>query len=130
MSYFKFLDIILNFLHIAIIAVNISFWVFKKTRIIHIICALLTLFSWVGLGFSYGWGYCFLTDWHWRIKGYLGETQLPYSYIKYLVDRLIGIDSDPLLIDTGTGIIFGAVFILSCFLNIKDYLYRRKSIGD
>lgn len=60
---------------------------------------LITLVSWFGFGYFYGFGYCFLTEWHWQIKEKLGESNLPASYIKYVLDRLTGKDWDPVTVD-------------------------------
>jgi len=46
----------------------------EKTRKANLILLLLTGLSWFGLGIFYGWGYCPLTDWHWKVLRELGET--------------------------------------------------------
>ena len=73
----------------------------------------LTLFSWFGLGWFYGFGYCPSTDWHWQIKEAMGETGLPNSFIKYYMDRLTGKDWDPDLLDAS--VVFFGVAALGDF---------------
>ena len=63
---------------------------------------ILTFISWVGFGYYYGFGYCFLTDWHWQLKEKAGETDLPLSYIKLVLDRTTGKNINPELIDKST----------------------------
>ncbi|MGI9543086.1 MAG: DUF2784 domain-containing protein [Cyclobacteriaceae bacterium] len=76
-----------------------------KTRKLHLAVVGVTLGSWLVLGIWYGFGYCFLTDWHWNIKEKLGETDLPNSFVKYFADQITGLDWEPGLID---GITLGA----------------------
>lgn len=73
----------------------------------------------------YGFGYCPLTDWHWDILHSLGETNLPSSYVKYLADRLTGLDFDPGRIDLATGISYVAALMISVGINTRDFLRRR-----
>lgn len=81
-------DWIFHFLHFFVILSNLTFWWFHKTLWVAQVTLSLTLVSWVVLGAIYGWGYCFLTDWQWRIKELLGQGQLPNSYIKFVLERL------------------------------------------
>jgi len=71
-------------------------------------------------------GYCPLTDWHFTILEKLGKTDLPNSYIKYLADRLTGLDINASLVDKFTIYSFLAALIISIFLNIKDYRTSRQ----
>ena len=91
-----FLDYLLHFMHWFVILVNTFGWIYHKYRKFHLMMVLLTAFSWGGLGFFYGWGYCFLTDWHWQIKNKLGAHHLPPNYIMYCLKKLnIGVISQP-----------------------------------
>ncbi len=74
-------------------------WLAPPLRRAHALCVLFTALSWLGLGFFRGWGYCFLTDWHWRVLEQAGNHDLPASFIKYALDRLTGRDLDPRLVD-------------------------------
>lgn len=82
------LDILLLIFHILIIGFNLTGWIWKRTRRLHLWVIGITTLSWFVLGIWYGWGYCFLTDWHWNIKYQLGERNLPNSFIQYLFDGL------------------------------------------
>ena len=78
------------------------------------------MFSWVGLGFWFGWGYCFLTDLHWYIKVKNGEALLPGSYITYLLEKYGHVSFDQFYIDLVTGICAGGAFLVSWFLFVRD----------
>ncbi|MDH3649879.1 MAG: DUF2784 domain-containing protein [Saprospiraceae bacterium] len=105
-----FLDISLTILHGIIILFNLIGWIWKKTRRFHLIILLMTITSWLVLGAWHGLGYCFLTDWHWQVKGQLGEHGLPNSFIKYAVDLLVSRDIDPRSIDIATA---GTMILIS-----------------
>lgn len=75
--------------HTGLIVFNIFGWIFKKTRKLHLFTLSVTLFSWLVLGIWKGFGYCFLTDWHYNILRQLGKTNLPDSYIFFLVETLL-----------------------------------------
>lgn len=98
----SFLDVLLTVVHIVLTLFNLTGWIWKATRKLHLITLALTLLSWVVLGFWYGWGYCVLTDWHWTIKERLGERNLPDSFVKYYADKLTGKDIEPSLVDNVT----------------------------
>lgn len=86
----------------------------------------LTGVSWLFLGLIVGTlGYCPLTDWHFKILEKLGKTDLPYSYTKYLADRLTGLDINASLVDNVTLYTFLAAFTISIVLNIRDFVKRK-----
>lgn len=76
--------------HTVLIFFNLFGWLFPKTRRLNLVSLLITFGSWVLLGFWKGWGYCFLTDWHYSILRQLGEKDLPSSYIAFLVEKITG----------------------------------------
>lgn len=76
--------------HTLLILFNLLGWISPKTKKWHLISLCITLFSWGILGIWKGFGYCFLTDWHYQVLYQLGEKNLPYSYISYLVQTLSG----------------------------------------
>ena len=117
---YLFLDYFLIFFHTFLIIFNLFGWIWKRTRKINLISLSFVAFSWIVLGIWYGIGYCPLTDLHWYIKFLIGETDLPYSYIKYLVDFYFNTDSDPLLIDYITAFSFILSLLVSVYLNILD----------
>lgn len=120
-----FLDGFFLVFHMALTLFNLLGWIWKKTRRIHLISIGLTMLSWAGLGLFYGFGYCPFTDWHWDVKRALGETDLPASYVKYYVDRVTGLDADPLLVDATVLISALVALTLSVWLNGRDYLRGR-----
>ena len=115
---FHFLDFLLTLLHLLIIGFNLFGWIWKSTRKLHFYLVIATIFSWVVLGFWYGFGYCPLTDWQWQVKAALGERDLPNSFIKYFADTVTGMDISSTLIDTVTAVVFGLVIILSFTLYV------------
>jgi len=117
---YTFLDYFFLIFHGILVAFNLSGWAWHRVRRIHFTTISLTLMSWFGLGIFYGWGYCPCTDWHWQVKRRLGETHLPYSYIKYYTDKLTGTSWDPTLINAIVLTCGLSAFILSCWFNWKD----------
>jgi len=113
----KSLDLLFTLLHFIIIAFNLFGWIWKKARKAHLIVVGITLASWFILGIWKGWGYCFLTDWHWRVKEKLGETGLPNSFIKYMADKITGQNIDPGIVDTATLCVFLVAILLSVYVN-------------
>jgi len=113
----RFLDILLTLTHFALIGFNLFGWIWARTRKAHLVTVAATAFSWFVLGIWFGWGYCPITDWQWKVKEKLGERNLPGSFIKYYADKLSGKDIDPKIVDTATLVIFLIVIILSLLLN-------------
>jgi hypothetical protein len=93
---------------------------------LNLLVILLTLGSWTILGIFYGFGYCPLTDWHFNVLDKLGQAGLPTSYIKYIADRLSGADFNQELVDMVTMLGLAVALLVSLFLNIWDWLTRRK----
>ena len=113
----RFLDILFTFAHLMVIAFNLFGWIWKKTRKAHLVVVALTIASWFIIGIWKGLGYCFLTDWHWRVKEKLGENNLPNSFIKYFADKITGESLNSQLVDTVTLLLFLVVIIISVYLN-------------
>lgn len=111
------LDVFYTLLHLLIIGFNLFGWIWPATRRLHLYSLLLTAASWLLLGIWYGIGYCPITDWQWAVKTRLGERDLPNSFIKYQVDKLTGIDSNPAWIDTITAVCFGAACFAAIYVN-------------
>ena len=120
----QILDYFLHFLHLFVIAVNTFGWFFRRFLKIHLIFILSTAFCWFFIGIWYGIGYCPLTDWQWQVKSRLGETNLPYSYITYLLEKLGFTITKVYLVDYFTAAVFSLSLLASLYLNIK---YRVKS---
>ncbi len=124
----RLLDILFLIFHTSLVIFNVFGWIWKKTRVANLITLLLTGSSWLFLGLIVGTiGYCPLTDWHFTILEKLGRTGLPTSYMKYLADRLTGLDLNETLVDKATLLVFLAALCLSAVFNIRDLIRRKKS---
>ena len=97
---YQFLNIFFLIFHLLLIVFNLTGWIWKRTRRFHLFVICLTLASWTALGIFYGFGYCPLTDWHWQVLEKLGKTNLPNSYLKYLLDLITGMDWNAQLVDS------------------------------
>jgi hypothetical protein len=113
----SFADFLFFWLHIIIIFFNLFGWAFPFFRKWHLLLVAITLFSWLVMGFWYGFGYCFLTDWHWQIKYKLGETGLPASFVKYFLDRYTPFRPSTGAVDWLTGISYVLAILNSVYLN-------------
>jgi hypothetical protein len=81
---------------------------------------MVTGASWLFLGLIVGTiGYCPFTDWHFSILNKLGKTDLPNSYVKYLADRITGVDFSSSLVDSVTLYAFLAALVISLFMNLR-----------
>ena len=123
---FRILDIFFVVFHTTIILFNLFGWIWKKTRFANLVTLLLTAGSWLFLGLLVGsLGYCPLTDWHFNVLRKLGNTDLPNSYVKYLIDRLTGLDLGSSLVDNIT--LWSLVIALgaSIFLNGRRFLRKK-----
>lgn len=126
----QFMDIVFTVFHTCLILFNLFGWIWKKTRRLNLICLLLTAGSWLILGIFYGLGYCPLTDWHFNILERLGHTDLPLSYISFLVARLTGLHPEQGLVDAATT--WGLILALmaSLYLNFKNWFRPAASRSD
>jgi hypothetical protein len=128
MLIYHILDILFVVFHTILILFNLSGWIWRRTRMINLITLLITGSSWLFLGLFVGTlGYCPLTDWHFSILVRLGNTDLPSSYIKYLADRLTGLDISTSFVDNVTLCSFLAALVISLLLNIRDIKKSKKS---
>jgi hypothetical protein len=122
---YRILDIFFVVLHTSVIIFNLFGWIWRKTRKFNLILLVITGSSWLILGLIVGTlGYCPLTDWHFDVLEKLGATDLPSSYVKYLADRLTGLDFNSSLVDKVTLYAFFAALGLSLFLNIRDFVKK------
>lgn len=106
--------------HVALIFFNLFGWIHKKLRRWNLVTLSLTAFSWFVLGIFYGFGYCFLTDWHWQVREKLGYSTISNSYIHFLILELTRISLEENLVDTFTAILFFTAFALSIYVNIRN----------
>lgn len=126
MFWYHLLDYFFLIFHTILTTFNLLGWIWKKTRLANFITLMLTGLAWFGLGIFYGIGYCPLTDWHWEVLQKLGVRNLPYSYLKYLIDRITGFDVNAQLVETTTVAGFFIALILSVFLNFFSKKFKRK----
>lgn len=106
---------------------NMAGWIWKRTRRIHLATMTLTALSWFILGIRYGWGYCFCTDWHWKVREAMSRPIQSDSYIHFLILELTGVSFPQNLVDTATLVVFASCFALSVLTNARDYLRWRNS---
>lgn len=124
---YHILDIFFVVFHSSLILFNLFGWIWRKTRVINLITLSLTGASWLFLGLIYGTlGYCPLTDWHFSILYKLGKTGLPNSYVKYLADRLTGLNVNASLVDKVTLYAFLIALMLSIFVNIRGFVKSKR----
>jgi hypothetical protein len=127
---YRLLDIFFLIFHTFLIFFNLFGWIWKRTRKLNLIVLSLTGASWLFLGLIVGTlGYCPLTDWHFKILEKLGKTDLPYSYTKYLAERLTGLDISASLVDKVTLCSFLAVLVISIALNLRDWKKGQKEVS-
>ena len=110
-----FFDITLTVFHLIFIVFVLIGWFFKKLRLIHFYSVLVVAISWFVLGLYYGFGYCPITDYHWRIKEMRGEYNLPYSFIEYIIEKPTGLDVSTDLVNYATLGLFLSVFVISVY---------------
>lgn len=127
MSILKAIDIFFFVFHTAITLFNLFGWAYKKFRKLNLIALLLTGFSWGVLGIFYGFGYCFLTDWHWQVREKLGYEITSHSYIQFFLDTVFGLNVSTSLVNAATLWLYIAALAISITLNIGDY--RKKKTG-
>ena len=121
-----FLDLLFTIIHVALIVFNLTGWIWKRTRRLHLITLLLTAASWAILGIWYGLGYCPLTDWHWQVKEKLGETALPNSFVKYILDKILGTDLPVALVDTITLYSLLAAVVAAAVVNLAPLMTKKR----
>ncbi|MFA6242548.1 MAG: DUF2784 domain-containing protein [Candidatus Hydrogenedentales bacterium] len=117
---YRILDAACFVIHTTLIVFIAGGWAWKRTRRVHLAIVAATSFSWFGLGLYFGIGFCPCTDWHWRIRECLGYTDLPESYIKFLLDTVTGLDLNAVLVDGATFVVFAVSAVLSVVLNRND----------
>jgi len=122
---YELLDIFFLVFHTGLILFNLFGWIWESTRRWNLASLSATGFSWVVLGIWYGFGYCPCTSWHWMVRRQLGYSEMPSSYVKFLIYQLTGLDLSPELVDAGTVAGFSLALGLSIFMAI-----RNKSVRD
>lgn len=122
------LDITFIAFHTALILFNLFGWIWQATRRWNLATLLLTAFSWFFLGIWYGFGYCLCTDWHWQVRRELGHTDIPNSYIKFLIELLTGIELSAMTVDIATAVLFFGALVISLYVNFRNF--EKKTIVE
>jgi hypothetical protein len=122
-----FLDYFFVVFHTVYTFFSVFGWIWRKTRLVHLVTCVITLFSWLILGLWYGLGYCLLTDWHWDVLRALGKPPNSSSYVHFMIRETTGFDLSAAFVNTGIFLIFTVCFILSIWLNLRDYRRRMQT---
>ena len=113
------MNILFHLIHLGIIFFFLFGWLWQKTLTAHFILAILILLSWCGLGLLYGFGYCLVTDIQWKIKKRMGDEPSTEYYIKYMLDKLTGLDTNPNRVNAITTYTFFIILVFSTALVIN-----------
>jgi hypothetical protein len=119
---YNVINIFFYVFHIGLILFNLFGWIPRRWRKWNLITLLLTAFSWFVLGIFYGFGYCFLTDWHWDVREKLGYSTDSNSYIHFLITDLTRMTIDEAVVDMLTAVLFFAALVVSIVVNVRDRL--------
>lgn len=119
--WWQFADLAFDIFHAAVLFFVSFAWIFPKLRKVHLIIVSCVVLSWVGLGFWFGIGYCFLTDWHWAIKEHLGEKDIPSSFISYFLQNLFGIYWSDFVVNVLSTVILIFAIFMSVLLNVRSF---------
>ena len=106
--------------HTVLIFFNLFGWLHPKLRKLNLISLIVTFGSWLLLGIWKGWGYCFLTDWHYKVLRSLGERDLPSSYITFLMEKITGWLPNAELVDSLTVGLALLALLCSLWVNFRN----------
>lgn len=112
--------------HSLLIVFNLVGWVWKKTRKLHLVSMIITFGSWFIGGIWFGWGYCFMTDWHWQVREQMGHPIVNDSYTGFLIKELFGIKNLPENLDLSIMLMFFVAFLLAIFFFASDVMLKKK----
>jgi hypothetical protein len=111
--------------HTGLIVFNVFGWMWVPTRRWNLATQLITLGSWIGMGAFKGWGYCFCTDYHWKIRREMGIADDPPTYIGFLFKQVTGsVPSDDFIFWL-TVSVFSVSLVMSVVLNVLDFRRRK-----
>jgi hypothetical protein len=80
------------------------------------LCGLI-IASWFGVGAWKGWGYCLVTDLHWRLLRRMGSNVPPFGYMPMLWQRFTGRVEDAGRVDRVTEWVFYFLVAASLWVN-------------
>jgi hypothetical protein len=121
---YEIINIVFFAFHIGLIIFNLFGWAFRRLRRWNLLTLCLTAFSWFILGIFYGFGYCFLTDWHWQVRDKLGYSTDSNSYIHFLLTSAFPISISEETVNWLTGVLFFAAFAVSA---VTNFVFRKKN---
>jgi len=119
------LDVFFFVFHTSLVLFILVGWLPRRTRLAHLAVVLITGFSWFGLGLWYGIGYCPSTEWHWQVRQRLGYGEMPDSYLKFVFDRLTGLDLNGAVVDVVAFVSFLVAACVSLGLNAAGLKGKR-----
>lgn len=114
-------NVFFHCVHLFIVFFFLFGWLSEKTLLAHFILSVLILLSWCGLGMWHGYGYCLVTDIQWKIKKRMGEYPYTEYYIKYMLDKVTGLDTNPQTVNKVTTYTFYVILVVSAVLVCKNY---------
>ena len=123
---YKIADKFFYVFHVALIIFNLFGWIPKSLRRWNLVTLLMTAFSWFVLGIFYGFGYCFLTDWHWQVREKLGYTTDSNSYIHFLLIQLTPLSLEEDVVDVFTAVLFFLALMISVYVNVRTIRRNRR----
>jgi hypothetical protein len=123
----QLLDVGFFVFHTLVIVINLTAWIWPRTRKLHLAVLGATGFSWFGLGplLGYPLGYCLCTDWHWRIRQQLGIVD-EGGYVEVLF-KMAGISISSDLAATLAYGAFGAALVATLIVQLVGFARRRRS---
>ena len=111
--------------HVVVVLFNMFGWIWRRTRVLHLITMSLTACSWFALGAIYGWGYCFCTDYHAHILRQLNDPDANLTFIQLIFKRLFGISLDQSFADNLAIIVFVLILIATFIVWTRDLIHRK-----
>lgn len=117
---YRFLDGAFFVFHGLVVLVNVFGWIPRRMRRLHGLVMATTAFSWFALGplLGYGFGYCFCTDWHWRVRRALGHDD-GGNYIQLLFSA-VGLQLSAEASSLLAYVAFGAAVIGAVAMRLRD----------
>ena len=117
--YYHLINSLFHSVHLLVILFVATGWMVSALLPFHLALTGLTLMCWFILGLWFGFGYCPISDWHWKFKGALGDGQPQGSYIHFVLQHMRKNKISAAVVDkvvlVGTVVIMG----ISLFLNLQ-----------
>lgn len=113
--------------HTVLIFFNLFGWFYRPMQKLNLISLLVTFGSWFLLGLWKGWGYCFLTDWHYQVLRALGERDMPSSYIAFLIGKISDWSPNSQLVDILTVGLALVALLCSLWVNSRNWKREKRS---